>query len=168
MSNHPQHTDLPFFSSGTPKPVGFSPQKVLPSTPKPKNMNEKFCYTENQEAHWVICRAAGIPFVMIESKGGEFNLIRFDLVPTMPGHGPELEYMDLLEPLYEQYCQQNQIAADMKECGGEGRNGFFKVHAQETENLATRLYDLLVTMTNRDNARYAEKLLAGKKELYLS
>jgi hypothetical protein len=131
-------------------------------------MANKFCYTPEQDAHWLSCRESRLPFVMIDSTTGDYHTLHFDVLPTMPNRGAELDYLDLLEPLYDFYWKQGDYPALAKESGGGSRNGFFKVAPAEAPALAEKLFDLLVIMTKRDDARYAEKLLEGKREIYLS
>ena len=131
-------------------------------------MSEKFCYSTEESKHWAACRENRVPFVMIERKGEEHCCISFDEMPAMPTRGAELDYLDLLTPLYELYCQQNSYPESMKESGGGTRNGFFSVFAKDAEQLAEKLFDLLVIMTRMDDKRYAEKVLENKREIYLS
>lgn len=135
---------------------------------KPNNMSQKFCYSPDQKSHWEYCREEKLPFVMIEPLNSQLARISFDELPAMPSRGAELDYLDLLQPLYDLYCQDNSFPFDQKESGGSERSGHFVVYAADAEALCRRLFDLLVIMTDIDDRKYAEKLADAKIAISLS
>ena len=103
--------------------------------------------TDSSHKHWEYCCTHKIPQILIINSGTKYWVIDYDLLPINKSASfTTSDFQEYLEPLYNLYCKYSKFKANKSSFG----NFSFRVYKKDAIDIAEKLFDLIVILSQRD------------------
>lgn len=120
--------------------------------------------TDYYNKHWEYCCSIKIPFICILQSGTKYWKMDFDVFPiTKLERVTKINYAEHVIPLYDLYCKYADLPLDRSTYSGGGRSLVFTVHKKDATNIAEKLFDLLMLLSERDQQLFDESPIEDNK-----
>lgn len=108
-------------------------------------------------SHWDFCWKDGQPYVKISRSGTKYWYLQFDMLPVIKfTRFSKLSYGGYFDTLYRTYAELANLPPDKHSFVGGGLNAGMTVRKEDAEDLADKMFHLLVQLQKEDERLFNE------------